>query len=98
MRGTPNVDAEYDDILEACDISHALAGKWRVLFTQKYRPVLVGSGKSQVVLCQSAAWGPNLVASVHHRLCRAGSKFGGGACIVLQRPPLLLVSTSKTPS
>ena len=52
MRGTPNVDAEYDDILEACDISHALAGKWRVLFTQKYRPVLVGSGESQLVLCQ----------------------------------------------
>ena len=52
VRGTPNVDAEYDDILEACDISHALAGKWRVLFTQKYRPVLVGSGESEVVLRQ----------------------------------------------
>lgn len=56
MRGTPNVDAEYDDILEACDISHALAGKWKVLFTQKYRPVLVGSGESKIALCQYCRW------------------------------------------
>ena len=46
VRGTKNVDAEYEDILEACDISHAIAGKWKVLFTRKYRPVLTGSGKA----------------------------------------------------
>eukprot|EP00891_Asterochloris_glomerata_P006021 jgi/Astpho2/6021/Aster-03978 len=43
VRGTKNVDAEYEDILEACDISHAIAGRWRVLFTRKYRPVLTGA-------------------------------------------------------
>lgn len=46
VRGTKNVDAEYEDILEACDISHAIAGRWRVLFTRKYRPVLTGAGEA----------------------------------------------------
>ena len=73
VRGTTNVDAEYDDILEACDISHALAGKWKVLFTQKYRPVLVGSGEGQLVLGQVRPVDPILL-----RLCtRAPRKAAG---------------------
>ena len=64
VRGTKNVDAEYEDILEACDISHAIAGKWKVLFTRKYRPVLTGSGEDPLVLCQGLPVGPILF-----RLC-----------------------------
>ena len=41
MRGTNAVDAEFEDIVEACQVANAVSGRWRTLFTRKYRPQLV---------------------------------------------------------
>ncbi len=41
VRGTKNVDAEFTDICEAVEVSNAIAGRWRALFSKKYRGVLV---------------------------------------------------------
>ena len=41
MRGTTAVDAEFADIMEAVTVGKAVQGKWKSIFTRKYRPVLV---------------------------------------------------------
>lgn len=40
LRGTPNVDAEMDDILDAVKATAAVRGGGRALFTRRYRPEL----------------------------------------------------------
>ncbi|KAK9833198.1 hypothetical protein WJX74_009836 [Apatococcus lobatus] len=43
VRGTKSVDAEFTDICEAVEVSKAISGKWRALFSKKYRGVLAVS-------------------------------------------------------
>ena len=43
VRGTKSVDAEFTDICEAVEVSNAISGKWRALFSKKYRGVLVST-------------------------------------------------------
>jgi sugar porter (SP) family MFS transporter len=43
VRGTSAVDAEFEDIVEACQIANAVEGKWRELFSRRYRPQLTAS-------------------------------------------------------
>lgn len=49
VRGTKSVDAEFTDICEAVEVSNAISGKWRALFSKKYRGVLVSPVPEPVV-------------------------------------------------
>ncbi|QHO39327.1 Sugar transport protein [Arachis hypogaea] len=41
VRGTKNVDAEYQDLVEASEEAHAVTSPFRTLLKRKYRPQLV---------------------------------------------------------
>ncbi|KAF4383046.1 sugar carrier protein C-like [Cannabis sativa] len=41
IRGVPNVDEEYNDLVNASEVSKQVKHPWRTLLTKKYRPQLV---------------------------------------------------------
>ncbi|CAL0318163.1 unnamed protein product [Lupinus luteus] len=41
IRGTTDIDAEFNDILAASEASHRVKHPWRTLFERKYRPQLI---------------------------------------------------------